>query len=84
MSFSLNDNTLGIFDPANGTALTNNGVAKITLATADIKGAALVTALVQGVDAEPASLGVNMAGDGNTGDGSGIVVSFIVVFRNHS
>ncbi|MEL4241097.1 hypothetical protein AAEH83_20880, partial [Shewanella xiamenensis] len=50
-------------------------VAKITLATADIKGAALVTALVQGVDAEPASLGVNMAGDGNTGDGSGIVVS---------
>ncbi|WP_330131180.1 beta strand repeat-containing protein [Shewanella xiamenensis] len=76
VSFSLNDNTLGIFDPATGTALTNsNGVAKITLATADIKGAALVTALVQGVDAEPASLGVNMAGDGNTGDGSGIVVS---------
>ncbi|MEL4237657.1 Ig-like domain-containing protein, partial [Shewanella xiamenensis] len=52
VSFSLNDNTLGIFDPATGTALTNsNGVAKITLATADIKGAALVTALVQGVDA---------------------------------
>ncbi|MGI2059293.1 hypothetical protein ACRN9T_19220, partial [Shewanella baltica] len=45
VSFSLNDNTLGIFDPATGTALTNsNGVAKITLATADIKGAALVTA----------------------------------------
>ena len=76
VSFSLNDNSLGIFDPATGTVLTNtSGVATITLATADVKGAALVTALVQGVDAEPASIGVNMAGDGNTGDGSGIIVS---------
>ncbi|MCU8027109.1 Ig-like domain-containing protein, partial [Shewanella glacialipiscicola] len=36
VSFSLNDNSLGIFDPATGTALTNvSGVATITLATAD-------------------------------------------------
>ncbi|MCU8028145.1 Ig-like domain-containing protein, partial [Shewanella glacialipiscicola] len=37
VSFSLNDNSLGIFDPATGTALTNvSGVATITLATADL------------------------------------------------
>ncbi|MGI2096856.1 hypothetical protein [Shewanella glacialipiscicola] len=76
VSFSLNDNSLGIFDPATGTALTNvSGVATITLATADVKGAALVQALVQGIDAEPASIGINMAGDGNTGDGTGVLVT---------
>ena len=66
VTFKLSDSTLGSFTPATGTALTDaNGVATVTLATADIAGAGIVTASV--ASGASASVGFTMAGDGAGG-----------------
>ncbi len=69
VTFSLNDPTIGAFDPATGTALTDsNGVATIELATLDVKGAGTVSATVEGMDGVAPVVGFNMAGDGGSSE----------------
>lgn len=68
VTFALNDSQLGTFDPALGTALTNDsGIATVTLRTASVAGAGSVAASI--ASGESTSIGFNMAGDG--GDATG-------------
>ncbi len=63
VSFALNDNSYGTFEPASGTALTNSqGIAKIKLRTANVETAATVN--VSAMSGLTTSLSFYMAGDG--------------------
>ncbi|MCL1059107.1 hypothetical protein L2729_14095 [Shewanella gelidimarina] len=77
VTFTLNNSSLGTFNPSIGTALTNSsGIATIELATADVKGAGNVTASVDGMDGTAPVVGFNMAGNGGeTGGGATLVVA---------
>ncbi|MCH4293744.1 hypothetical protein MJ923_05435 [Shewanella sp. 3B26] len=78
VTFKLNDESMGTFTPATGTALTDsNGNASIQLSTADKAGAGTVTASVDsGEESEP--VGFVMKGDGGTSTG-GAQVSVTMV-----
>ena len=68
VTFSLDNSQMGSFNPATGTALTDaNGVATITLSTATIAGAGVVSASVS--SGESAKIGFNMKGDGGEAGG---------------
>jgi len=65
VTFSLNDESLGSFNPGTGTALTNSeGVATIELASSNVTGAGTVEASVDIANSQNAKIGFNMAGDG--------------------
>ncbi|GGI84640.1 hypothetical protein GCM10007978_22850 [Shewanella hanedai] len=75
VTFTLSDNTLGAFNPATGTALTNSeGKAQIELVTSNIPGAASVSASVAGFTGTSPTVGANMAGDGGDTSGGAVVV----------
>ena len=66
--------TLGILDPASGTALTNaSGQATITLGAGTVEGAGVATASLS--TGEVATVGFNTAGDGTTTGGRSLVIA---------
>ncbi|MCE9687813.1 Ig-like domain-containing protein [Shewanella sp. AS16] len=68
VTFTLNNSQIGSFDPITGTALTgSDGKATITLSTASLAGAGLVTGTIPG--GESASVGFTMKGDGGEAGG---------------
>ncbi|WP_028767263.1 beta strand repeat-containing protein [Shewanella fidelis] len=74
VTFTLNDETIGAFDPVTGTALTNSdGIATIELATLNIKGAGTVSATVEGLEGNPPTVGFNMEGDGGDAENGNLL-----------
>lgn len=74
VTFELDNAALGSFQPALGTALTDeNGVATVSLATLDVAGAGQVTASIS--SGESAVVGFSMAGDGGASTGGAAQVT---------
>ncbi|MCL1094992.1 invasin [Shewanella kaireitica] len=74
VTFSLSDVSLGAFDPATGTALTNSeGIATIELATLNLKGAGSVSASVVGMTETQTPVGFSMEGDGGDAENGNLL-----------
>ena len=74
VTFTLSDSTLGAFDPATGTALTNSdGIATIELATLNVKGAGTVSASVLGMTESQTPVGFEMEGDGGDAENGNLL-----------
>ncbi|MEZ9200381.1 invasin [Shewanella sp. 10N.286.54.B9] len=74
VTFTLSDSTLGAFDPATGTVLTNSdGIATIELATLNVKGAGTVSASVLGMTESQTPVGFEMEGDGGDAENGNLL-----------
>ncbi len=67
VTFTLNNETYGIFDPITGEVATVNGVASIEVNTAEINTGATITATI--TSGETASINITMVGDGGQAGG---------------
>ncbi|MEZ9822930.1 Ig-like domain-containing protein [Shewanella sp. 10N.286.45.A1] len=81
VSFKLNNDAYGTFDPATGDVSTDtDGVAKIELNTGSIATGAEITATIS--SGEKATIPVTMVGNGGEADGNGPSVAITLVDEN--